>query len=94
VALGQYEDPGRAIRLELVERSSDDREPALIRDPIHARLELGNGRDFHALEVSDEVLHYSSGGVSLYGLKKMARNVKIASISAKRRKAEPNTMFG
>jgi hypothetical protein len=57
VALREDEDPRRAKRLELVERSPYDREPALTGDPIHARFELCNGRDLHALEVSDEVLH-------------------------------------
>jgi hypothetical protein len=57
MAFGQDENPSSAVRLELVERSSYDREPALIRYAIHARFELCNGRDLHALEVSDEVLH-------------------------------------
>jgi hypothetical protein len=57
MALGKDEDPSGTKRLKLVERSSYDREPALIGDPIHARFELCRGRDLHALEVSDEVLH-------------------------------------
>lgn len=94
MTLGQDEDPGRAKRLELVERSSYDREPALMGDPIHTRLEFARRLDDDALEMSDEVLHYSNGGFSLYGVKKMARNVRTASANENARKVEPNTMFG
>jgi hypothetical protein len=55
--LGQYEDAGDTERLKLVERPADDRQPALVCNLLHQRLNLVDVLEVNTRDTSDEVFH-------------------------------------
>jgi hypothetical protein len=59
VALGQDEDSRRPMGFKLVKSSIYYRKPALFSDSIHNVLEVARLSHPHAVDVSDEVFHFT-----------------------------------